>query len=782
MSSRLTGQRIERVEDDRFLRGGGRFAGSLDRPGLLHLAFVRSPVAHARLRSVDVSAARAVPGVVAAFDGDDLRGAMAAPITLVVPPTVAVSPFHPLAVDKVRLVGDPVAVVVADSPAAAADGAEAVVVEYDPLPAVTGIDQALDDGSALLWEEHGSNVVTRGSDVYGPVDELFAAAPRIISRRYRQHRVTHVPLEPRAGVAEWDAATGRFTYEVSHKRPHVLKMQLSALLGLPFPDVRVIARDIGGGFGSKGQVTREDIALCVVAKLLGRAVKWVETSGENLMTAGHARDEDVEVDAAVDLDGRVRALRVRLRLDAGAYPMPPFPASMFATLVKMLLPNAYRLEGFQFDSTVVCTNKASYISYRGPWATETYVRERLLDDIGRELGIAPEDVRRVNLLRAEDQPTTLLTGPRLVGVTARETLEEALALLDLPALRARQADARAEGRLLGIGFATFIENAPGPADFAGKVGFDLPSETAWARLEPSGDLTVTTWQVPHGQSHETTLAQVCADELGLPLERVRLVYGDSDNSPFNTISTGGSRAAMMAHGATRGATRVLRDQVLRIASSILEADPSDLETVDGAVQVRGVPAKAVPIADIARMAWFAPSSLPEGMGHGLQSAYDFKVPPDGGWTSATHACVVELDPETGAIDVDRYLVVEDCGQMINPAVVDGQIRGGVAQGLAAALFERIVYDDDGQLRTASLADYLVPAACDLPAIEVHHLQQDPLHETDYRGVGEGGMIGAPAAVANAVADALAQVGATLRDDDLFPERVRAALEGRYTPV
>jgi carbon-monoxide dehydrogenase large subunit len=772
MASRLTGQSIERVEDDRFLRGGGRFIGALDRPGLLHLAFVRSPVAHATIRSIDVSPALEVPGVVAAFTGEQVKAAMATPLALVAPPSVAVSPYFPLAIGKVRLVGDPVAVVVAESPVAAADGAAAVVADFDALPAVVSIDAAVADGATLLWEELGSNVLTKDTSSYGPVDELFASAAHVVTRRYEQHRFCHAPLEPRAGLAEWSPVTGKFLYEASHKRPHPMKMTLAGVLGLPFQDVRVVARDIGGGFGSKGQITREDIALCVVAKLLARPVKWVETRTENLQTAGHAREEDLEIDAAVEADGRLRALRVRMRLDAGAYPMAPFPPTMFTTLVKMLLPNAYRIEGYQFDATVAYTNKASYISYRGPWAAETYVRERLLDDIARELGLTPEDVRRVNLLRPEDQPTELITGPRVVGVTARETMEQAIALLDLPVLRARQAEARETGRLLGIGFATFMENAPGPADFAGKVGFDLPSETAWARLEPTGDLTIHTWQVSHGQSHETTLAQVCADELGLPITKVRIMYGDSDNSPFNTISTGGSRSAMMAHGATRGATRVVRDQVLRIASKLLEADVADLETVDSAVQVRGVPARAIPIADIARMAWFAPSSLPDGMQQGLMATFDFKVPTDGGWTSATHACVVEVHPDTGAIDIERYLVVEDCGQMINPEVVEGQIRGGVAQGLAGVLYERLVYGDDGQLVTSSFADYLVPAASDLPDVEVHHLHREPMHETDYRGVGEGGMIGAPAALTNAVADALAQIGVALTEQYLSPERVR----------
>jgi carbon-monoxide dehydrogenase large subunit len=770
MTARLTGQSIERVEDERLLRGGGRFAAGIARHRMLHLAFVRSPAGHGRLRSVDVSGALAVPGVVAAFTGEDVAAALTGPMALVVPPTLAVPTFWPLAVGKVRLVGDPVAVVVAESPAAAADGVDAVVVDVEPLPAVVTVDQALDE-RALLWDELGTNVLGRDAASFGPVDELFAAASRVVTRRYALHRVCHAPLEPRAGVAEYDPASGRLTYEASHKRAHVLKLALSGLLGLPFPDVHVRCGDIGGGFGSKGQTTREDVALCAVAKLLpGRPVKWVETRSENLMTAGHARDEDLEVDAAVEPDGRVRALRVRMRMDAGAYPMAPFPPTLFATLVKTLLPNAYRLDGYAFESTVVYTNKASYISYRGPWAAETFVRERLLDDVARELGLRPEDVRRVNLLRAEDQPTRLITGPSLTGVTARETMERAIELLDLPALRSRQA--AGGDRVLGIGWATFIENAPGPADFAPSVGFDLPSETAWARLEPSGHLTVQTWQVTHGQSHETTLAQVCADELGLPIDRVRIVYGDSETTPFNTISTGGSRAGTMAHGATRGATRIIKEQVLRIAAGLLEASEDDLELVDGNVQVRGVPARALPLADVARAAWFAPGSLPAGQPQGLTASFDFEVPVDGGWTSATHACVVGLDPETGALDIERYLVVEDCGQVINPMVVDGQIRGGAAQGLASVLYERLVYDDDGQLLTSTFADYAVPAACDLPPIEVHHLHHEPLHETDYRGIGEGGMIGAPAALANAVADALAQVGATLDGADLFPAAIR----------
>jgi carbon-monoxide dehydrogenase large subunit len=554
-------------------------------------------------------------------------------------------------------------------------------------------------------------------------------------------------------------------------------MAMSALLGIPFGDIHVVARDIGGAFGSKGQVTREDVTVCAAAKLLGRPVKWVEERSENLLAAGHARDETLAVDAAVTRDGRLLGLRVDMVLDQGAYPMPPFPSSLFPLLVRTLLPAAYKLEGYAFDTTIVATNKASYISYRGPWVAETWVRDRMLDEIARELGLPPEELRRRNLVGPADQPTRMLTGPSLDRVTALETFERAVELADLPGFRAEQARALAEGRHLGVGFSTYIEPAPGPADFSPSVGFDMPSETAWARLEPTGDLTVTTWQVPHGQGHETTLAQVAADELGIPIERVRIAYGDSAASPFTTMGTGGSRSATMGAGSAIGATRMIRDMVVRIAAHLLEASEADLEIVDGAVSVKGTPARALPIADIARTAWFAPSSLPDGMRPGLEATCDFRVP-EAAWSQSTHCCFVEVDVETGAITIPRYVVVEDCGEIINPAIVDGQIRGGVAQGIAAVLYERHVYGDDGQLLTATLTDYLVPAACDLPDIEIDHLHPEPLPagEVPFRGVGEGGFIGAPGAVTNAVADALAPLGVQVNEQYLPPLRVRQLIE------
>jgi carbon-monoxide dehydrogenase large subunit len=775
VASRLTGQSIDRVEDGRFLTGRGRFLANVTMPGVLHAVFVRSTVAHARF-TVEAAAARLAPGVVSVFTLRELQGVLTGPITIMGPPSLKTAPYWPLADEIARFVGDPLAIVVADSQGSAEDAAALVEVAYEPLVPVTSLAEALDPSIAPLWAEHGTNVVFESHDSWGDVTAAFADAAHIVSRRYSQHRYLHAPLETRAAIADWSRQTGQFTYQMANKRPHPLKMSISTYLGIAYPDVHVRCGDIGGAFGSKGQTTREDIALAATAKLLARPVRWVEDRTENLQAAGQAREEDVEISAAVDAEGHIRGLRAHLFLDSGAYPMLPFPQSLFPAMIKMLLPNALRLDAYEFASTVVASNKGSYIAYRAPWTVETVVRERLLDDIARELDLAPDELRRRNLVTAAEQPTRMVTGVSLNGVTVQACLDRAVAELDLAALRVEQQRLRDEGRYLGIGLCSFIEIAPGPPDFAKALGFDLPSETATARIEPTGDLVISTWQISHGQGHETTLAQIAADEMGVPMNRVRIVFGDSDTTPFNTMSTGGSRSSTMGAGAVMTATRGVKQQVLAIAAKMLEANPDDLEIVEGQISVRGTPTRAVGVAEVARLAWFAPSQLPTGQRQGLETSADFAVPPDGGWVSACHACVVEVDVETGRIDIRRFLVVEDCGDLINPQIVDGQIRGGVAQGIASVLYEKLEYDTDGQLRNASFADYLVPAACDLPDVEIVHMHGPVTHEVNSRGVGEGGLLGAPGAVLNAVADALAPLGVQINGTYLPPNVVRSLVE------
>ena len=773
MTARLTGQSVDRVEGPRLLRGEGRFIGNIRHPDLLHAAFVRSIMAHARILGTHTSDAKATPGVVAVFTDDDFTGVVN-PITIVGPPELLGSPFTALAAGKVRTVGEPLAIVVARTRQAAVDGAAAVEVDYDPLPAVVDMHAASASDAPLLFEELGTNVVYETAQSWGAdIEQTFADADHVFTHTFAQHRFGHAPLEGRVMVASYTPSDGRLEIDIATKRPHAVKLNLAGLLNVPFSKIRVQTGDIGGAFGSKGQVGREDISVAAAAKVLGATIQWTEDRTENLQMAGHAREEDLVMEIAVKSDGTLLGIRVDMTVDQGAYPMPPYPSSLFCNLVKMLIPNAYRWDAYAFRGRVVATNKCSYIAYRGPWAAETWVRERMLDEIAAELGIDRVEIRRRNLID-QDQPTKMITGPTVSGITARQTLDRAVELMDLDGFAAQQAAARAEGQLLGLGFATFIEIAPGPPDFAQSAGFDLRGELAWARLEPTGDLTIASGQSPHGQGHETTIAQVAADELGVSLDQVRVVFGDTDSTPFTVLGTGGSRASMMAAGAARAAAAKVKDKVLAVAAERLEANPADLEIVDGNVSVRGTPGHLVPLAGIAQQAWFAPSSLPNGMDQGIEVTVEYRTPP-GGWASATHCCWVEIDPDTGEITIPRYVVVEDCGEMIHPAIVEGQIQGGVAQGIAAVLFERHHYDQDGNLLTASLADYLVPSAAEIPVIEVEHLEVEPLHDADWRGVGEGGLIGAPAAVTNAVADAVRHLGLDITEQHLPPQRMSELL-------
>jgi carbon-monoxide dehydrogenase large subunit len=580
-------------------------------------------------------------------------------------------------------------------------------------------------------------------------------------------------MECRGGVAVFDPGSGELTYTISHQNPHAMRMHMAAILGLPATSVRVRAHDIGGSFGLKSHPAREDVAVCLASMLLARPVKWVEDRVENLLAAGHARDERVEVEAAVDGDGVLIGLRVRLTMDAGAYPLLNIPLNLFANIVKVLLPGTLRLRNYAYEGRVVATNKASYVAYRGPWEIECWVRERLMDRIGRELAIDPVEVRRRNLLPDDAYPCRMLTGATLDFMTINQTLEQAIATADYWAFRKQQGNARAAGRHLGIGVSTYLEPGPGPTDYSQALGFTYEQRSfqrARVKVEIDGTINVYTSQQPHGQSHETTLAQVAADELGVDFASVRVIHGDTDLQPFNLVATGGSRAATLAAGAITGAARIVRAQVVDAVAHLLEADPADLDIDAGTVFVKGSPHRCRTLAEVARISFLAPMTLPPSLGLGLDATFDFETPP-GGWTQSTHVCWVEVDIETGIVDVTRYLVVEDCGRMINPAVVDGQIRGGVAQGIGAVLYERFAYDDEGQPLSSTLMDYLAPTASELPRIDIQHLEGAVQGDIPFRGVGEGGAIGSPAALTNAIEDALAPFGVKVTEQHQPPARI-----------
>ena len=767
---RFTGASVPRREDPRLLAGAGRFVDDIDRPGLLEAAFVRSPVAHGRLIAVEAGGARATDGVMAVLTAEDLVQCCS-PMGWGATGPLIVPAHLPLADDRVRFAGDPIAVVIAASRAAAEDGADAVEVDIDPLPPVIGA-AAGGDGAAV-WDEAPDNVLWSGEEVWGDPDEAFASAAHVISETLTQHRHTCVPLETRGGVAEYDTSTGSLHYEVSHQNPHALRVHLAAILGMPAARIRVTCDSIGGSFGLKSNPTREDVAVCAAARLLGRPVRWVEDRAENLVAGGHAREEQVSVEAALDEDGVVIGLRADLVIDHGAYPFLNLPLSLFANIIKVLLPGTLRVRHYRFRGSVVATNKASFVAYRGPWEIECWVRERLMDLIARRLGLDPLEVRRRNYMGDDQFPGAMLTGPTLDFMTINQTLDRAVELADYQGFRAAQAEARAEGRHLGIGLCTYLEPGPGPTDYGQALGFTYEQRSmqrARVKLEPDGSVTVFTSQQPHGQSHETTLSQVVADELGVDLDDVRVVCGDTDQVPFNMVGTGGSRAATLGAGAAQGAARIVRHKLLAVVAALLEANPDDLEIADGVVAVRGSPDQCKTVAEVARLSYTAPFTLGGALGDGFDASFDFETPA-GGWTQSTHVCWVELDPGTGLVTVPRYLVVEDCGEMINPAVVEGQIRGGVAQGIGSVLLEKIVYDDSGQCTTSTFMDYLLPTAAEIPRVDIEHLEGPSQGDVPWRGVGEGGAIGSPAAVCNAIEDALAPWNAKITEQYLPPSRI-----------
>jgi carbon-monoxide dehydrogenase large subunit len=854
-AGRFVGTRVPRVEDPRLLTGHGHYVEDVALPGLLHATFVRSPHPHAWIRGVDVDAARRAPGVVAVYTGADIAG-LTNPFLGLAPIPYLYAPVHyALAVDRVRLVGDPVAMVVATSRYTAEDAAELVRVDYEEMRPIATIEDALDERNPAIWPGAGSNVLFQARDEYGDVDDVFRTAPHVVSRRLVQHRHANQPMETRGGVAEVDREAGTLTYHAATQNPHMLKWSLGLLTGRrpvwrsladlprqgprlrelgraaaafaretaagakerptpPPPPLmkpvqvpptamlrhyvreparavhivraflgllardpatlpRVRAQDVGGAFGAKAMVSPEDVAVVAAATDLGRSVRWIEDRNEHLVVGAQARDERVDVDAAFAPDGTLLGLRARLTMDQGAYSAFPAGAATFTRIMKTMLPGPYRVPAYRFDTTVVATNKATYSAYRGPWAVETWVRERILDAAARELGIGCDEIRRRNLVAPDELPTRMITGPTLdVRMSAHATFERAMAVADVGQWPALQAAARAEGRLVGLGFATFIEAAPGPPDFGahvmGEVSAALGSEPARLALADDGTVAVVTQQMPHGQGHETTLAQVAADEVGVPVEQVRVRFGDTALTPFGLVGTGGSRSAAMAGGAVTMGARELRERIRDLGAELLEAAPEDVEIGEHGVHVAGVPSVSVSLAEVAAAARSSGGAGRPGESISTTGTWDGG---EGGWAQATHVCWVEVDPRTGRVDVPRYVVVEDCGELINPMIVDGQIAGGVVQGIGAVLYEKTVYDTDAQLQTGTFMDYLLPTAAEVPEIEIHHLETPSTIEANYRGVGEGGMIAAPAAITNAIEDALAHLGVRITEQHLPPSRI-----------
>jgi len=768
VAERYTGASIKRSEDPRILTGAGRYVDDIKLPGMLHAAFVRSPLAHGNVLSVDVSAARALPGVVAVLTGADLEAMTVPgpdPLMALFGAAGPTPEFTLLATDKVRLMGDPVAVVIAESRYLAEDGCELVEVDYDDLPPVVTAAFALDPSSPPLFANLGDNIARPHSrNEFGDVGSTFANADRVIDFHIDVHRHQNVPMEGRGCVASWDADLAAMTVYAATQSVHITRTGVATRLGIEPDKVRVLAGDIGGSFGLKIGASREELAVAAASRHLGRPVKWVEDRGENLMVSGQAREESFDVRAAVSHDGDLAGLDVAVVVDTGAYPGMGMGA-MVPDIMQAMLPGPYKLAALGFESTAVITNKATYVAYRGPWASETFVRERVLDLIAKDLGLDPVEIRLRNIAARTDPPASMITGRPLVGVTTVEALERVAQLVDFPAFRRRQAQARAQGRYLGVGVATFIEAAPGPRP-EGPDGA-LGSESMRLRLTEDGIVVLFTGQMPHGQSHQTTLAQIAADEFGVPFEQVRVVVGDSDVVPFGL--TGGSRSATMTGGVALHGARDLKAKVLDFAAYLMEARAQDLLISDGNVWVRGDPASAIAVSEVGRRAASGQFGADVDAALEVEATFDGG---EGGWSGGTHCAIVEVDAETGLVKVERYVAVEDCGALINPAVVEGQIRGGIAQGIGAVLLEKSAYGEDGSFQSATFMDYLMPTTCDIPRIEIEHLETVPLDaDVNFRGVGEGGMIVAPPTVVNAIEDALSPFGVRIYEQHLPPARI-----------
>jgi carbon-monoxide dehydrogenase large subunit len=766
-TTRYAGSRVHRVEDARLLTGTGTFVDDVTRPGLLHACFVRSPFARARIDGIDVSEARALPGVVAVFVAADLEpdlrpvwftgGGEGGPTT----------PLPPLADTEVRFVGDPVAVVVAEDRYVAEDAAELVVVDFDPLPAVVDYSTA-GETDELVFAEFPGNLVGKmsGGNREG-VAEAVAAAPHVVEHEIRQQAYAAVPIETRGIVAEWDAPSGQLTIWAATQAPHEVRSVCSRLLDLPEHHIRVIMRDTGGGFGQKVLPQREEMCIMALARRLPAAVKWIEDRRENLLAAGQARHEHASVQMAFDHEGTILAAGIDHTQDVGAYPVP-WPVGPGAA-VGMIFPGPYRIAATSFRHRSVFSNTVGRTAYRGPWMFESIAREVVLDLAARRIGIDPVELRRRNILRADEMPYFNSSGMPYADMSPAETFEKALELLDYDDFRRQQADARANGRYLGVGTCSYVEpTTPG----YGYYG----SEGATIRIDPSGKVTVFVAGGSTGNSLETTVIQLTADALGVPIEDVSTVQGDTALTPYGP-GTGGSRSGGMMAGAVNATATVLREKLVAVAAHRLEAAAEDIELSEGRAFVRGTPSAGLTFAEIAAIAYFQPAAMPPGVSSGLEATERYTAAsPMPVWANATHVCTCEVDATTGAVELLRYIVAEDCGPMINPSVVEGQIAGGSVQGMGGALLEELAYDEDGNPLATTFMDYLLPTTTEIPQIEYGHVVTPGPGPGGYKGVGEGGAIGAPPAVINAVADALAPFGIEVDRLPLSPARVVELIE------
>ena len=777
---RYLNKAVPRTEDYRLLTGYGRYLDDIEIAGALHVCFVRSPHAHARIVSVDTTGAVAMPGVVTVVTGRELAQwttpmRVAPPIEGLVPVEIATMP-----IETVRFQGDLVACVVATDRYVAEDAAEQVIVEFAPLPVVTDMWQALDADAAQVDPMVPGNLVSHQTYSHGDQQSANRRAFRVIESTFHQQRQTHVPIETRGCAALWDAGRDHLTFHVGTQVPHPLRTQLAARLKLSESQVTVISPDVGGSFGQKIALYREELTVAALARHLKRPVRWREDRLENLTAAANSREDFCRTRAAVDEHGTLLALDLEMREDFGAYCF--FPANYLARVVAMVLSGPYRLQDYAFDVKVVLSHKCGNAPMRAPMSITSWVMEGTMDAIARELALDPVEVRRRNLLTPEELPYRTATGELLTDITPSRTFEAVVTALEYRAFRERQQAARAAGRYLGLGLCNVVEPTTYGSRFYKAAGIPGSGhEASWIRIEPSGVVNASVGLGPSGQGYESAMANAVAEGLGVAPSSVRIHLGHTDIAPYG-MGSRGARSGTAGGGALYLCALDARRKVLAIAAACLELpDDDSLRMIDARIERRSGDEwtdAGLTLGDVARRAYLDPTSLPEGLTPGLEFHLTYDPPPMT-YSNSAHACEIEVDVATGAIRIERYVIAEDCGTLLNPTVVEGQQHGAVAMGLSGALFEHMRYDETGQNVTGSLADYLIVTSAELPNFEII-----PLHTPSrataagIKGMAEGGVMGALGALTNALNDALAPFGVVADRHPLTPMYLRDLLRDK----
>jgi aerobic carbon-monoxide dehydrogenase large subunit len=771
MPQRFVGQAMKRKEDPRLVSGTSTYVDDVVLPGMLHMAVARSIHAHARIKRIDVSKAQKLPGVVAVVTGEEVA-AHCGPIPCAASiPNMKKAERQLLAVGKVRFVGEPIAAVVAESKYIARDAVDLIQIDYEVFPAVVNPEKAMDPASPRLYDEHSDNVAYNFGFETGNTEEAFKTADVVVKERFVNQRLAPAPMEPRGIVAAYQAPDNELVVWNSTQAPHGLRTLLANMLRVPENRIRVIAPEVGGGFGCKIDIYAEDGLAGYLAQKTGRPVKWIESRRENLAATIHGRDHIEYVELALKNDGTILGMRIKSIADLGAFYSLFTP--MIPTLTGLLAPGCYKIPTFKFDQVGVLTTKMATDAYRGAGRPEaTYLIERIVDVAAQKLKIDPAEIRRKNFPQPNEFPFKTSGGVFYDSADYERALDRALEVADYKGLRKKQAELRKQGKYMGIGLSSYVEIcAMGPSTILPGGGW----EAGTIRIERTGKVTVLTGASPHGQGQETTFAQIVADEFGIDTEDVVTIHGDTARVAAG-IGTFGSRGTAVGGTAVFMAAQDLKEKLKKIAAHRLECTPDKIEFDVGKLVVTGDPARSMKFTDVVTVAYNA-VNLPPGMEPGLDVTRYFE-PSNFTFPFGTHVCVVELDEETGEPKVTKYVAVDDCGNIINPLLVEGQVHGGLVQGIAQALHEEVVYDENGQLLTGSLMDYAIPRAHDFPEFELDRtITPSPVNPLGVKGVGEAGTIGSTPAVVNAIVDALAPFGITHIDMPVRSEKVWRILKG-----